>query len=115
MTRAKRFGLFVIGCIATVLTGCSFVNNQVHHDCTVQKKDVLQKVSGDKHGTSTSFERRLITSCGTFIVEDSLNGGFSSYDTWNALQEGKVYDIETGGFRVGFFGSFPTVVKATPK
>lgn len=100
---------------ALLLPGCSFMNHQVHPDCTVINKDAIQKVSGDKNGTHTSYDRRLITTCGTFVVEDSVVGGFDSYDTWNTLAIGKVYDIETGGYRVGVFGSFPTVTKVTAK
>lgn len=98
-----------------LVPACSFMNHQVHPDCTVINKDSLQKVTGDKNGTHTTFDRRLITTCGTFIVEDSVVGGFNSYDTWNTLAIGKVYDIETGGYRVGVFGSFPTVTKVTAK
>lgn len=105
----------VMAAAALLVPGCSTMNHTVHTNCRVTNKDVLQKVEGDKHSTSTSFERRLNTSCGTFIVEDSIVGGFDSYDTWNQLEVGKVYDIETGGFRVGLFGSFPTVTKVTPK
>jgi hypothetical protein len=113
----KKIIVGAVAAAAVAITGsaCSMMNNETHHNCKVLAKDVLQKVSGNKDGTSTHFERRLGTSCGTFVVEDSLNGGFNSYDTWTALQEGKVYDIETGGFRVGLFDSFPTVVKVTPK
>jgi len=107
--------IIALAITATALSGCASMNQKVHADCTVLHKDVLQKVTGTKDSTTTSFERRLATSCGTFIVEDSLAGGFSSYDTWNQLQEGKVYDIKTGGYRVGFLGSFPTVVSIVPK
>jgi hypothetical protein len=101
--------------ILTTLSGCAFQNQQWHADCTVQAKDVLQKVEGNKDGTSTSFERRLSTSCGVFNVSDSLAGNFSSYDTWNHLEVGKTYDIRTGGYRVGVFSMFPTVLEVRAK
>lgn len=101
--------------ILGVVPACSTMNSELHANCKVTNKDVLQQVRGDKHSTSTHFERRLNTTCGTFVVDDNLVGGFDSYDTWTSLEVGKVYDITTGGYRNGFFDSFPSVTKVTPK
>lgn len=113
----KKLALVAVLAVGTLaLPGCAAsLNHQAHTNCKVLKKETFQHVSGDNGSTSTSFERRLDTTCGAFNVGDSIAGGFSSYDTWNRVEEGKTYDIETGGFRMGMFDSFPTVVKVTPK
>lgn len=96
---------------AATLSGCAFQNQQWHADCTVQAKDILYKTVD---GTSTRT-KRLTTSCGTFNVEGTLAGNYNDWDTWNHLDVGKVYDIRTGGYRVGFFSSFPTVLEVRAK
>lgn len=95
------------GAVAAALTSCSLQNQEWHNGCTVQGKDVLYS---HVDGTS-SREYRLSTSCGAFSVDDSVAGGFNSWDTWEALEVGKVYDIRTGGYRIGFVGAFPTVIE----
>lgn len=99
---------------AAILTGCtSTMNHEWHRDCTVLDKDMLyDQSSHDKHGgsSSTSRTKRLSTSCGVYDVSDSIGGGFNSYDRWAQLQIGKKYDIQTGGYRNGFFNSFPTII-----
>ncbi|GAB4677625.1 hypothetical protein [Mycobacterium avium] len=95
--------------------GCSTINHQVHRGCKVTGKDMLYGTSGDRNGTRTTRTKRLSTTCGTFNVSDNIAGGFNSYDLWAQLEVGHVYDIETGGYRIGFFGQFPTVTKVTPK
>lgn len=91
------------------------MNHQMHANCRVTGKDQLYSASGDKNGSSTTRTKRVSTSCGVFNVEDSIGGGFSSYDNWAKLEVGKTYDIETGGFRVGIFGSFPVVTRVISK
>ncbi|NKZ90495.1 hypothetical protein GS966_11175 [Rhodococcus hoagii] len=88
------------------LTGCANTNQQTHHDCTVQAKERL--VSNGSSG-----EKRVMTTCGVFAVEDSFAGGFNSYDTWAKLTEGQTFDIRTGGHRVGWLSMFPTVLEVT--
>lgn len=96
---------------AITLAGCSTMNREMHSGCRVTHKEILYSVSdGTSHRT-----KRLSTTCGTFNVGDSLAGGFGSYDTWNQLEEGKVYDIETGGYRFGIFDQFPTVVRVVAR
>ncbi|BCP29572.1 hypothetical protein [Mycobacterium intracellulare] len=102
-----------MGAVAAV--GCSSMNHQMHANCRVTGKDQLYITSGDKNGTRTSRTKRVSTTCGAFNVEDSISGGFNSYDNWALLEVGKTYDIETGGFRVGILGSFPVVTKVVPK
>lgn len=89
------------------LTGCSNMNQQWHDNCTITKKDTLY---GQDSDGGTSREYRLSTTCGTFTVGDSLAGGFNSWDTWARLEEDKTYDIKTGGYRIGLFSTFPTVI-----
>ncbi|MDM3894794.1 hypothetical protein [Mycobacterium intracellulare] len=101
--------------IALVIVGCSTMNHEMHHNCKVTGKDMLYNTSGDKNGTSTSRTKRLSTTCGVFNVEDNISGGFNSYDLWAALEVGKTYDIETGGYRVGVLGNFPVATKVIPK
>jgi hypothetical protein len=92
---------------AITLSACSTVNQEWHRGCTVTAKDTLY----DSVDGNTTRTYRLSTSCGPFNVEDSLAGGFNSWDTWQALQVGKVYDIRSGGYRVGFASAFPTVLE----
>ncbi|OHU71356.1 hypothetical protein BKG86_17025 [Mycobacteroides chelonae] len=107
MKEIKLLAAAGVGALAVALTSCSTVNQEWHNACTVQSKDVLYS---HVNGTS-SREYRLGTSCGAFNVEDSIAGGFNSWDTWDALVVGKVYDIHTGGYRIGFVGAFPTVIE----
>ncbi|CQD03632.1 hypothetical protein BN000_00607 [Mycobacterium europaeum] len=100
---------------AIAVAGCSTMNHQMHTGCRVTGKDQLYSASGDKNGTRTTRTKRVSTTCGAFDVEDSIGGGFNSYDNWSLLEVGKTYDIETGGYRVGIFGSFPVVTKVLPK
>ncbi|OBJ10741.1 hypothetical protein [Mycobacterium sp. 1465703.0] len=115
--RTPRDRIAAAGVVAAFLLtgGCAAMNHQTHHDCKVTGKDMLYDTSGDKHGTSTKRTKRLSTTCGVFNVSDNVVGGFNSFDTWSQLEVGHVYDIETGGYRIGFFGEFPTVTKVTPK
>ncbi|WP_099024344.1 hypothetical protein [Mycolicibacterium palauense] len=96
-----------VAAAASVLTGCSLQNQQWHNDCVVIAKDVLYSSTDG----NTSRDYRLSTSCGTFAVEDTLAGGFDSWDVWQSLDEGATYDLRTGGYRVGFFSMFPSVIE----
>ncbi|XAO35526.1 membrane protein [Gordonia phage Morgana] len=89
------------------ITGCSTMNQQWHRNCTIEAKDTLY---GSNSEGGTTREYRLTTSCGTFTVGDTLAGGFSSWDTWASLEEGERYDLETGGYRIGLFSQFPSVI-----
>ncbi|AYR01122.1 hypothetical protein SEA_LEMOND_57 [Mycobacterium phage LeMond] len=108
----KLAAAVAVGAVAAgaVLSGCSTSNQEWHNGCTVTAKDTLYSSSDG----NTSREYRLSTSCGTFAVEDSIAGGFNSWDTWQALKEGARYDIRTGGYRVGFLSTFPTVLEVKP-
>lgn len=104
MKKIKIAAVAAIGMI--VLTGCSAFNQQVREDCTVLDKERLLQ-------DGTSGEKRVMTTCGTFTVSDSVFGDFDSYDTYMKLEEGKSYNIKTGGWRIGFFSSFPNVLEVT--
>ncbi|WVX89668.1 hypothetical protein SEA_FEYRE_49 [Mycobacterium phage Feyre] len=97
--------------IVTLPAACSLQNQQEHTGCTVTAKDTLYSAN-DGNSTRTL---RVSTSCGAFDVEDSLAGGFNSWDLWQQLEVGKVYDMKTGGYRVGIVSSFPTLIEVTPR
>ncbi|QPL13931.1 hypothetical protein SEA_NANCYRAE_56 [Gordonia phage NancyRae] len=97
----------VLGVAVAVSAGCSNFNQEWHTGCTVTGKDTLYAGSGG----DTQREYRLSTSCGTFTVGDTLAGGFNSWDTWTQLREGETYDLRTGGYRIGLFSQFPTVIE----
>lgn len=107
-TLTKVAAVAAIG--AAVLTGCSWQNKTEYTDCVINAKDMLY--SGSQGDTTRT--KRLTTSCGSFDVEDSIAGGFNSWDTWQALEVGKAYDIRSGGYRVGFFSMFPVVLEIKP-
>lgn len=93
--------------LAAALAGCSTLNHQTHHDCTVISKEIIYKmVDGNSKRT-----KRLDTTCGTFDVDDSVGGGWSSWERWRFLVVGHTYDIRTGGYRIP--GHFPTVIGLT--
>ena len=107
-THRARATIAAVALAATAaLTSCSSMNQEWHNACTVVAKDTLY---GSTDG-STTREYRLTTSCGTFTVGDSIAGGFSSWDTWAKLRVGGVYDLKTGGYRMGWASSFPTVIE----
>ncbi|ANA86174.1 hypothetical protein SEA_LOZINAK_10 [Gordonia phage Lozinak] len=107
ITTATVAALLAVGALA----GCSTMNQEWHRNCVVEDKDTLySSTKGD-----SSREYRLSTSCGSFTVGDSISGGFSSWDTWRTLKEGRTYDIQTGGYRIGVFSQFPTVIAVEEK
>lgn len=87
------------------VTGCAYANQTDYRGCVVEHKERLLN-------QGSSGEKRVHTTCGVFAVEDSLAGGFNSYDTYAQLTEGKAYDLRTGGYRVGLFSMFPTIIEA---
>lgn len=93
--------------LSATLSGCASMNQEWHYDCQVQHKDTLYSTTDG----NSDREYRLTTSCGSFTVGDSFAGGFNSWDTWQRLQEGKTYDIKTGGYRAGWASMFPTVIE----
>ncbi|WP_458682249.1 hypothetical protein [Prescottella equi] len=90
---------------AASLTSCAYVNNKTQ-DCVVTEKDRTAK-SG-----SNSSEMRVYTDCGVFVIEDNFIAGFNSADIFGTLKPGHKYQLETGGFRSGFFSEFPKILKA---
>lgn len=97
----------IIAAAALTLSGCSLQNQAWHNDCRIDGKDILYSTTDG----NSSRTNRLTTSCGTFNVDSSLGGGFNSWDNWSRLQVGKVYDLKTGGYRVGILSTFPTVIE----
>lgn len=94
------------------MTACANSNQEWHRDCTVLSKDTLYNTSGTKGDTSTTRKNRVSTSCGSYAVDDAWEAGsFNSWDLWARLEQGKKYDIKTGGYRSGFFGMFPVVLE----
>lgn len=97
---------------AATLSGCAFQNQKWHADCTVQAKDMVYEKDDDG---ALRRVKRVSTTCGAFDVKGSLAGNYNDWDAWQQLEIGKVYDIRTGGYRVGFFSSFPTVLEVRAK
>lgn len=94
--------------LVVVLTGCSSMNQEWHRDCVVNSKERLI-------ADGSSAEKRVYTSCGSFTVNDSVSGGFSSQDSFNKLVEGRTFDIRTGDYRIGLLSRFPNVIDVKPK
>ncbi|MDZ7910764.1 MAG: hypothetical protein U5O16_02860 [Rhodococcus sp. (in: high G+C Gram-positive bacteria)] len=94
--------------LAVVLTGCSSMNQEWHRDCVIESKERLIS-------QGTSATKRVYTSCGSFVVNDSIAGGYSSQDRFNQLVEGRTYDLQTGDYRIGLLSSFPNVIDVKPK
>ncbi|WP_037162567.1 hypothetical protein [Rhodococcoides fascians] len=104
MNRFKKTVAATAIAVATIgLAGCSSMNQQDHSNCTIQSKERLIR-------DGSSGEKRVYTSCGSFVANDSIAGGFGSQDTFNRLEEGKVYNLRTGDFRVGFLSMFPNII-----
>ncbi|WP_301119867.1 hypothetical protein [Mycolicibacterium fortuitum] len=114
--KTKLAAAIVAAATAATVTSCANINQTWHNSYVVSAKDVFNNVSSDNDGrTKTTREYRLTTSCGTFEVADSIAGGYNSWDKWQSLQVGHVYDIKTGGFRNGWFSMFPTVLEVRSK
>lgn len=102
------FLLVVAAGVGVTMTRCTSLNQEVHANCLVLSRDRLIQ-------DGTSGEKRVTTSCGIFTVADNLTSGFNSYDTYMSLEPGRRYDIRTGGYRLGAWSSFPTVIQVTPR
>ncbi|AEL19697.1 hypothetical protein SEA_EDUGATOR_47 [Mycobacterium phage Edugator] len=109
----KRLATVAVAAVAVIAlpSACSLVNQQEHTGCTVTAKDMLYSTN-DGNSTRT---KRVSTSCGAFDVEDSMAGGFNSWDLWQRLEVGKVYDLKTGGYRFGPTSTFPVLLEATQR
>lgn len=103
----KRATTVVVALLIVLgVPSCAAMNKQDHTGCLVIAKETLYDI---REG---SRDRRVATSCGQFQVNDAWEAGvFESYDLWSQLQEGKVYAIRTGGFRVGILSHFPVVLE----
>lgn len=90
--------------LASGLSSCSSLNR--HKEiCTVTDKDRVSDGSGGS-------EMRVYTDCGTFVIDDNFVAGFNSADRYAQLTPGKRYEIESGGYRSGFWSMFPSILDA---
>lgn len=101
--KARVAAVAAIAALALTLPACSSMNQHWHQNCVVDSKERLMK-------DGTSSTKRVYTSCGSFVVNDSIAGGFNSQDRYNQLKEGRTYDLQVGDFRNGFMGSFPNII-----
>ena len=92
------------------LSSCAFMGKAWHSNCEVTAKDQIMEM---RDGNSSRV-KRVSTTCGSFNVEDAIEvGHFNSWDLWQKLEVGKIYDIQTGGARAGFLSMFPVVLQVT--
>lgn len=99
------FSLAFVAVIVGVLflTVGTYTNPQTYSNCAVNDKD---RTAAENGGS----DMRVYTSCGTFRTKDMLFAGeFDSADTYASLVPGNTYDIETTGYRIPFFSSFPII------
>ena len=94
----------VIGVI--LLPGILKVCNQQEVIVTVTDKGIKGKDSNDKY--------LIYTDVTTYEITDSLlKWRWNSSDLYGAIQVGKTYKIETGGYRIGILSEYPNIYKAT--
>lgn len=67
----------------------ALLNSQWHENCLVELKGAVPSLVSVDHR-----EARLVTSCGTFGTHALFSRGVLS-----GVEEGKTYDIRTGGFQ----------------
>ncbi|MGW6658875.1 hypothetical protein [Rhodococcus sp. NPDC055024] len=101
--KARVAAVAAIAALALTLPACSSMNQQWHHNCVVEQKERLIR-------DGSSADKRVYTSCGSFVVNDSIAGGFSSQDRYNQLVEGRMYDLQTGDYRIGILSNFPNII-----
>lgn len=84
------------------LPGCT-VLNKTEQTCTVTDKESVRQKDSNQY--------RVYTSCGTFVVEDSIAiFRFDSADVYGSLKVNTDYKIKHGGYRVGFLSMFPNII-----
>lgn len=111
---ATGVGIAVVGAIA-VGGFVLYSSTQETQTCTVDSKDRSVKVTSSDNGAVSSRTdlRVYTTDCGTFSVsDDMLRGKFNSSDTYGKLQDGHTYEMDTIGWRNGFFSLFPNILEA---
>lgn len=107
--------VIVGGIIVLLLVGVAIVGgvwsehaNQQTRACTVTDKDRTTISNGD---TARSDMRIYTHECGTLAVADLLTRGqFESADIYASIEPGKLYEITTVGWRIGWMSAFPTIV-----
>jgi len=96
--------ILVIGVI--LLPGFLKVSNQQEVIVTVTDKGIKGKDSNDKY--------LIYTDITTYEITDALfKWRWDSSDLYGAIQVGKTYKIETGGYRIGILSTYPNIYKAT--
>lgn len=100
------FLLLALGGVGTAVVG--MFSSETHTACVIEDKDRTRNSEGNS-------DMRIYTeNCGTFQVGDNLFlTGFNSADRYANIKVGKTYNIESYGFRVGFFSMFPKIKTVT--
>lgn len=100
---------FVITALVVVLFAVVGISSRyttdVYTNCTVTDKDRTSNSDGQS-------SMRIYTTCGVFEVRDTIIGDvdFNSADKYAAIEEGKTYNFETRGERVGLLSWFPVIM-----
>lgn len=100
-------GLAFLGMILgmVLMASSQYLNPQTHTACVVEDKD--------RTTTENGSDMRVYTSCGVFSVKDMFfTGDFDSADKYASLDTGKTYTIDTTGYRIPLFSSFPVIREA---
>ncbi len=109
-----RFGMlwgFVLVAAIVAVSGFFYLSSRTTETCTVESKERTTHVND---GKSTQQKLVYTDECGVLTVDDNFFlGKFNSADTYGKLKEGKTYEIESVGWRNGFFSWYPNVLTAT--
>lgn len=103
----------LIGALVAVLAVCGIgfgiVSHTVSKDysaCVVEGKDRTRDADGN------SDMRVYTENCGTFSVGDNwFKKVVNSADLYAGIKEGKTYNFEATGWRVGLLSMFPKIYK----
>lgn len=108
----KKYIFIIVGLLLVLAIAygyCSSVLvNQKTQTCEVTGKESVY-ISSEK-----SQQYRVYSTCGTFVVEDSLVlFRFNSADVYGKITTQQTYTIHSGGLRIPFLTLFPNVISAT--
>lgn len=95
--------------LAALIAGSSYAyvaSERTTGPCTVYGKAEIHR--------DDSTTMRVTTSCGTFVVADTLlpRLTFDAADRYGRLVEGRNYDLDVVGFRQPVLSTFPTILEA---
>ena len=94
------FALFIAGTISYVN---SVYYNQQTKTCLVTGKESVN--------TQEGHEYRVYTSCGTYVIQDSLSlFRYNSSDIYGNIVVNTEYDIYSGGYRLSVLSIFPNII-----